>query len=101
MTFSTHEELFVHSCAQIKAEKPEPEDDNQIEKDEKLLETFVQQDFKYDMDCQDFSERDSDYSPQKKKIKKEKKSRDLKVVKKKEKSKVTAKKKKKKKKKKS
>ena len=32
MTFSTHEELFVHSCAQIKVEKPEPDDDNQIEK---------------------------------------------------------------------
>ena len=93
ITFSTHEELFVHSCAQIKAENSEPEDDNQIKNDEKLLETFVQQDFKYDMDCQDFSERDSDYSPQKKKIKKEKKSRDTKVVKKKEKSKVKAKKK--------
>ena len=31
MTFSTHEELFVHSCAQIKAEKPEPEDDGKVE----------------------------------------------------------------------
>ena len=53
ITFSTHDELFVHSCAQIKAENLEPEDDNQIVKDEKLLETFVQRDFKYDMDCQD------------------------------------------------
>ena len=86
ITFSTHEELFVHSCAQIKAENPEPED-------EKLLETFVQQDFKYDMDCQDFSESDSDYSPKKKKIKKEKKSRDTNVVKKKDKLKVKLKKK--------
>ena len=85
MTFSTHEELFAHSCAQIKAEKPEPEDDNQIEKDENLLETFVQQDFKYDMDPQDFSESDSVYTPKKKKIKKEKESRHTKVVKKKEK----------------
>ena len=85
MTFSTHEELFVHSCAQIKAEKPEPDDNNQIEKDEKVLETFVQQDFKYDMDPQDLSESDSVYCPKKKKIKKEKKSRDSKVVKHKEK----------------
>jgi hypothetical protein len=87
MTFSTHEELFVHSCAQIKAEKPEPEDDTQIKKDEKLLETFVQQDFKYNMDPQDMSESDSDYCPKRKKIKKEKKSRDTKVVKIKEKTK--------------
>ena len=82
MTFSTHEELFAHSCAQIKVEKPEPED-NQIEKDEKRLETFVQQDFKYDMDPKDFSECDSNYFSKKKKIKKEKESRDTKVVKKK------------------
>ena len=88
MTFSTHEELFVHSCAQIKAEKPEPEDDNKIEKDEKLLEALVQQDFKYDMDPRDLSESDSVYSPKKKKIKKEKKSRDTKVVKKKDKVKL-------------
>ena len=86
ITFSTHEELFVHSCAQIKAENPEPED-------EKLLETFVQQDFKYDMDCQDFSESDSDYSPKKKKIKKEKKSRGTNIVKKKNKLKFKSKKK--------
>ena len=95
MTFSTHEELFVHSCAQIKAEKPEPEDDNQIEKDEKLLETLVQQDFKYNMDPKDFSESDSDYSPQKKTIKKEKQRRDTKVTKKKEKLKPKVKLKKK------
>ena len=52
MTFLTHEELFVHSCAEIKikAENPEPEDNNQIEKDEKLLERIVQQDFKYEND---------------------------------------------------
>ena len=83
MTFSTHEELFVHSCAQIKAEKPEPEDDNQIGKDEKLLEALVQQDFKYDMDPQDLSEGDSVYSPKKKKIKRDKKNKGTKVVKKK------------------
>ena len=82
MTFSTNEELFAHSCAQIKAERPEPED-NQIEKGEKLLETFVQQDFKYDMDPKDFSERDLNYSPKKKKIKKEKESRDTNIFKKK------------------
>ena len=81
LTFSTHEELFAHSCAQIKVEKPEPED-NHIEKDENLVETFVQQDFKYDTDPKDFSESDSNYSP-KKKIKKEKGNRDTIVVKKK------------------
>ena len=86
ITFSTHEELCVHSCAQIKAENPEPED-------EKLLETFVQEDFKYDMDCQERLESDSDYSPKKKKIKKEKKSRDTNVVKKKNKLKFKSKKK--------
>ena len=75
-TFTTHEELFVHSCAQIKVEKPEPED-NHIEKDENLVETFVQQDFKYDTDPKDFSESDSNYSPTKK-IKKEKGNRDTK-----------------------
>ena len=84
MTFKTHEELFVHSCAQIKVEKPELEDDNSIEKYTKLLNTFHQQDFKYDIDHQDFSESDSDYSP-KKKSKKEKKFGRTKVVKKKEK----------------
>ena len=83
MTFKTHEELFVHSCAQIKIEKPEPEDDNPIEKYTKLLNTLDQQDFKYDLDHQDFSESDSDYSP-KKKSKKEKKFGKTKVAKKKE-----------------
>ena len=53
MTFSTHEELFVHSCAQIKVEKPEPDDDNQIEKYEKKIEPFNQEEFKYDMDPQE------------------------------------------------
>ena len=86
MTFKTHEELFVHSCAQIKTEKPELEDDNRIEKYVKILETFDQQDFKYDMDHQEFSESDSDYSP-KKKSRKEKKcgSTKAKVAKKEEK----------------
>ena len=84
MTFKTHEELFVHSCAQIKVEKPELEDDNPIEKYTKLLNTLDQQDFKYDLDHQDFSESDSDYSP-KKKSKKEKKFGKTKVAKKKEK----------------
>ena len=40
MTFSTHEELFVHSCAQIKVEKPELEDDNQIDKYTKLRDYY-------------------------------------------------------------
>ena len=95
MTFSTHEELFVHSCAQIKVEKPEPDDDNQIEKAEKIVETFNQEEFKYDMDPQELSESDSDYSPKKKKIKKEKKSKIIKVARKKEKVKLKPKPKKK------
>jgi len=90
MTFKTHEELFIHSCAQIKIEKPELEYDNCIEKYTKLLETFDQQDFKHDMD-QDFSESDSDYSP-KKKSKKEKKCGSKKVAKEKEKVKTNVRK---------
>jgi len=77
MTFKTHEELFVHSCAQIKIEKPELEDDNPIEKYVKILKTFDQQDFKHDTNHQDFSP--------KKRSKKEKKCGTAKVAKKEEK----------------
>ena len=65
----------------------------QIEKAEKIVETFNQEEFKYDMDPQELSESDSDYSPKKKKIKKEKKSKITKVGRKKEKVKLKPKKK--------
>ena len=95
MTFSTHEELFVHSCAQIKVEKPELDDDNQMKRDEKIIETFDQEEFKYDMDPQELSGSDSDYPPKKRKSKKEKKPKITKVTRKKEKVKLKPKPKKK------
>ena len=79
VTFPSHEELFHHSCTQIKVESSELQDEKPINTNGKLLETFDdQEDFKYDMEPPDEIESDSDYSPSKKKIKKS-------IVKKKEK----------------
>ena len=80
VTFPSHEELFHHSCTQIKVENSELQDQKPINTNGKLLETFDtnQEDFKYDMDPPDEIESDSDYSPSKKKSKKS-------IVKKKEK----------------
>ena len=88
-TFATHEELFVHSCAQIKLETNELEDDKQ------LNDSCNQDNYKPDLDpdvidnnldyspkrknqkkksivmkINDVSDEDSDYSPKKKKPKK-------------------------------
>ena len=71
VTFPSHEELFHHSCTQIKVENTELQDEKPINTNGKLLETFDnQEDFKYDMDLPDEIESDSDYSPSKKKSKK-------------------------------
>ena len=63
MTFGSHEELFVHTCAQIKVEVVEAEDSKQ-------LNSIVQEDFRNEIDPIKVSENDSDYSPKKKKQKK-------------------------------
>ena len=88
-TFTTHEELFVHSCAQIKLETNELEDDKQLNT------SYNQENYKPDLDpdvidnildyrpkrknrknqsivmkINDVSDEDSDYSPKRKKQKK-------------------------------
>ena len=57
MTFATHEELFVHTCSQIKVEIDEVDT-------EKQFESVVQEDFKNEIDPSCVSEMD--YSPKKK-----------------------------------
>ena len=74
MTFETNEELFVHTCAQIKVEKTGLEDEKQFKLSEKIIIQKQEEDLKYEIDSGDFSESDSDYSPQKKKRKIAKKS---------------------------
>ena len=69
MTFETNEELFVHSCAQIKVEKTDLEDEKQFQSSGKITIQKQKEDLKYEIDSGDFSESDSDYSPQKKKRK--------------------------------
>ena len=59
MTFGSHEELFVHTCAQIKVEVVEAEDTKQ-------LNSIVQEDFRNEIDPIKVSENDSDYRPKKK-----------------------------------
>ena len=63
MTFATHEELYAHTCAQIKVEIDEVEPDKQSD-------LFGQEDFNNKIDPLDLSESDSEYSPKKKKSKK-------------------------------
>ena len=63
MTFATHEELFVHTCSQIKVEIDEVDT-------EKQFESVVQEDFKNEIDPSYVSE--IDYSPKKKISKKSK-----------------------------
>ena len=57
MTFATHEELFVHTCSQIKVEIDEVDTKKQFE-------SVVQEDFKNEIDPSYVSE--IDYSPKKK-----------------------------------
>ena len=63
MTFATHEELYAHTCAQIKVEIDEVEPDKQSD-------LVGQEDFNNKVDPLDLSENDSEYSPKKKKCKK-------------------------------
>ena len=63
MTFGSHEELFIHSCAQIKVEVVEEEDTKQ-------LHSIVQEDIRNEIDPNVVSESDSEYCPLKKKQKK-------------------------------
>ena len=63
MTFATHEELFVHTCSQIKVEIDEVDTKKQFE-------SVVQEDFKNEIDPSYISE--IDYSPKKKISKKSK-----------------------------
>jgi hypothetical protein len=63
MTFSSHEEVLGHNCVQIKEEKPEIDE-------EKQLNFTREEDFKDEKYSLDISESDSDYSPKKKKSKK-------------------------------
>ena len=64
MTFATHEELSVHACHQIKVEIDEIEPDK--------FDLVGQGGFNNKVDPLDISESDSDYSPKKKKSKKNK-----------------------------
>ena len=63
MTFGSHEELFVHTCAQIKVEDVEADDTEQFN-------SIVKDDFRNKIDPIKVSKNDSDYSPKKKKQKK-------------------------------
>ena len=63
MTFGSHEELFVHTCTQIKVEDVEADDTKQ-------LNSIVKDDFRNKIDPIKVSKNDSDYSPEKKKQKK-------------------------------
>ena len=54
--FNSHDELFVHSCTEIKVET------NDLEIEEEIKQEYFLP--------KDMSERDSDYSPKKKKRKK-------------------------------
>ena len=60
MTFTTHEELFVHSCVYIKVEKNDFEES-------RALDFSKQRDFKHEIVQSNSSETDSDYIPKKKK----------------------------------
>ena len=68
MTFGTHEELFAHTCSQIKVEIDEVDT-------EKQFASVVQEDFKNEIEPSDVSEIDSDYSPKKKISRKSKTSK--------------------------
>ena len=68
MTFTTHEELFVHSCVYIKVESNDFEESNE-------LDFSNQRDFKHEIVQSNPSETDSDYSPKKKKYKQRKTSK--------------------------
>jgi hypothetical protein len=68
MTFTTHEELFVHSCVYIKVESNEFEEST-------ALDFSNERDFKHDIVQSNPSETDSDYSPKKKKCKQRKMSK--------------------------
>ena len=74
MTFETNGELFMHTCAQIKVEKTDLEDEKQFQSSRKIIIQKQEEDLKYEIDPGDKSESDSDYSPQKKKSKKAKNS---------------------------
>ena len=63
MTLGSHEELFIHSCAQIKVEVVEAEDTKQFN-------SIVQEDIRNEIDPNAVSESDSEYCPLKKKQKK-------------------------------
>ena len=68
MTFTTHEELFVHSCVYIKVETNDFEESA-------ALDFSKQRDFKHEIVQSNPSETDSDYSPKKKKCKQRKVSK--------------------------
>ena len=68
MTFTTHEELFVHSCIYIKVESNEFEEST-------ALDFSNERDFKHDIVQSNSSEGDSDYSRKKKKCKQRKMSK--------------------------
>jgi len=68
MTFTTHEELFVHSCVFIKVETNDFEES-------KELDFSKQWDFKREIVQSNPSETESDYSPKKKKCKQRKMSK--------------------------
>ena len=65
MTFTTYEELFVHSCIYIKVETNDFEEST-------ALDFSNERDFKHDIVQSNSSEVDSDYSPKKKKCKQKK-----------------------------
>ena len=62
MTFTTHEELFVHSCVYIKVETNDFEESTALDFSNK-------RNFKHEIIQSNPSETDSDYSPKKKKCK--------------------------------
>ena len=68
MTFTTHEELFVHSCVFIKVEANDFEEST-------ALDFSNQKDFKHETVQSYPSETNSDYSPKKKKCKQRKMSK--------------------------
>ena len=68
MTFTTHEELFVHSCVYIKVEANDYEEST-------AFDFSNERDFKHDIVRSNSSEADSDYSPKKKKCKQRKMSK--------------------------